>query len=191
MEHQKKVTSDNVSLDDTAKFINPEEIIDGLGICEGMLVGDFGCGTGYFTFPLSRKVGASGRIFALDILKAKLEVVESEARVLGLNNVSIKRVNLDMENGSRLDSDSLDWVFLITMLFQNNDHSVIFEEVFRVLKKGGKFIVAEWKEDSPFGPEKKLRISKEVILQLAKKFGFVVINEIQISDFHFGIILQK
>ncbi len=174
------------------KFIDPRAIIDTLEVAAGMQVGDFGCGTGYFTFPLAEKVGQSGKIYALDILKEKLEAIESEAKVLGLSNIIAKRANLELVGGSKLDGDSLDLVCLVNMLFQNKNKNLIIEEAARVLKKGGKILVVEWNaNDSSFGPESELRISKEEIFVLAQKSGLSVSREIKISDFHFGVILEK
>jgi len=193
---EKKITGNNFGGADEAssglKFINPSAIIDTLEITTGMLIGDFGAGTGYFTFPLAQKVGDSGVVYALDILKEKLEAIESEAKILGLNNVVTKRANLEMTGGSKLEADSLDLVCLVNMLFQNKSKNLIFEEAVRVLKKSGKVLVIEWNMgDSTFGPTSDLRISKTEILKLAKDCGLTIVREIEISHFHFGIIFEK
>ncbi|MFZ2192709.1 MAG: methyltransferase domain-containing protein [Candidatus Moraniibacteriota bacterium] len=174
------------------KFINPKLIIDSLEIGDGMVVGDFGCGTGYFTFPLAQKVGQTGLVYALDILKDKLETIESEAKILGLSNILAKRVNLEKIGGSKIEDENLDWVFLINMLFQNKDREIIIQEAKRVLKTGGKVLVIEWnKENASFGLADNLRVSQMEISDLAQKNGFAITKEIKVSDFHFGIILEK
>ncbi|MFZ2188527.1 MAG: class I SAM-dependent methyltransferase, partial [Candidatus Moraniibacteriota bacterium] len=197
MENQKKmnvggIAGDLGDLSFGLKFINPTAIIDMLEVKTGMFAGDFGCGTGYFTFPLAQKVEQNGKVYALDILKEKLEAIESEAKVLGLSNIITRRANLELVGGSKLDADSLDLVCLVNMLFQNKDKNLIIGEAVRVLKKGGKILVVEWNvDDSSFGPESDLRISKEDVFALAESNGLSVFKEIKISDFHFGIILEK
>ena len=174
------------------KFIDPRAVIDSLEIVAGMSIGDFGCGTGYFAFPLAEKVGQAGIVYALDILKDKLEAIESEAKVLNLNNIIIKRANLEMVGGSKLEENNLDWVFLVNMLFQNKSKEIVIKEAKRVLKTGGKILIIEWGEkDSSFGPNGNLRISKEEISKLAVSCGLSVTKELAISDFHFGLILEK
>lgn len=173
-------------------FINPRAIVDSLEIAAGMSIGDFGCGTGYFAFPLAEKVGQTGRVYALDILKDKLETIESEAKILNLNNIIIKRANLELAGGSQLEENSLDWVFLVNMLFQNKSKEIIIKEAARVLKIGGKVLVVEWGgKDSSFGPMKNLRISKDEISDLAINCGLSVVKEIIISDFHYGVVLER
>jgi len=196
MEKQKKISMDgdtsiigNPSLE--MKFINPQAIIDTIEITEGMTIGDFGCGTGYFSFPLAKKVGQSGIVYAVDILKEKLEVVESEAKILGLDNIIVKRANLELIGGSNLEGESLDWVCLVNMLFQNKNKSLVIEEAVRVLKKGGRMLVVEWSGDNHFGPEKKMRVTQDEISKLALNAGLSFLQEIKISNFHYGIILGK
>lgn len=173
-------------------FINPQGIIDSLEIAEGMVVADFGCGTGYFSFPLAKKVGMNGRVYALDILKEKLEVVESQAKILGLHNLIVKRANLELSAGSKLEAESLDWVFLVNMLYQNKARRPIFVEANRVLKKGGKLLVVDWKvEGLPFGPAKGLRVLRETVLADSREGGFKLLAEPKVGDYHFGIIFEK
>lgn len=188
MEEQKNIKDLSFGL----KFINPREVIDALEITAGMLVGDFGSGTGYFTFPLADKVEQSGCVYALDILKEKLEAIESEAKVLRVSNIVTKRANLELSGGSKLEDDSLDWVFLVTMLFQNKNKKMVMDEAVRVLKKKGKILVVEWNTmDSSFGPNKELRVSKEEVCMIAQDSGLSILNDLPISDFHYGIILEK
>lgn len=173
------------------KFIKPEVIVDTLEIKEGMSVGDFGCGTGYFSFPLAKKVGENGRVYSIDILKEKLEAIESEAKMLGLNNIITKRANLEMVGGSKLEDGSLDWVCLVNMLFQNTKKKLVLEEASRVLKEGGKILVIEWNDNKAFGPDKKLRIAQNEICELALDLDLSFLQEIEISNFHYGVILEK
>jgi ubiquinone/menaquinone biosynthesis C-methylase UbiE len=174
------------------KFIDPPAIIKTLEFTSGMKVADFGCATGYFTFPLARVVGSSGVVYALDILAEKLETVESQAKLLGLTNIVTSRVNLEKLGGSKLKEESVDWVILVNMLFQNQDKDVILQEAKRVLKSNGSVLAVEWQEmDSTIGPDKKLRIRKSDLLDMAQKNGLAVVKEIPVSNFHYGLILKK
>jgi len=174
------------------KFINPDILIEQIGIVPGISIAVFGCGTGYFVFPLARKITQTGTIYALDILKQKLEAVESQAKLSGLSNIELKRVNLEGKNGSGLLDGSVDWVILVNMLFQNENKGKIISESKRVLKEGGKILLIEWNEhDSSIGPKAELRIPKEQMIKLARKNGLGILKDIEVSDFHYGLILTK
>ncbi|HPN72338.1 MAG TPA: 50S ribosomal protein L11 methyltransferase, partial [Saprospiraceae bacterium] len=112
----------------------------------GKNVFDFGCGTGYFVFPIAKRVSPHGTIWALDILKQKIEIIESQAKLSGITNIIAKRANLEKEKGSSLPKESIDWVIMVNMLFQNDDKNSILTEAKRVLKKSGKILLVEWNE---------------------------------------------
>jgi ubiquinone/menaquinone biosynthesis C-methylase UbiE len=174
------------------KFINPEMIVDFLDIQEGMKVADFGCGTGYFTFAFAQKVGSAGIVYSIDVRKEKLEVIESSFRALGIKNIVVKRANLESKKGTGLRSASLDWVILANILFQNKKKSEILEEAKRVLKKNGKILLIEWRpEETGIGPERKIRVSKEMAISLTEKSGLKIAREIPVSQFHYGLILSQ
>jgi len=174
------------------KFIDPEKIIASLDVRQGNIVADFGCGTGYFTFPLAKIVGDRGVVYALDVLPQIIETIESQAKLGDMKNIIVKRVNLEKEGGSKLGNDSLDWVILKDMLYQNQNKEVILQEAKRVLKPGGKILVAEWKKDNlMIGPEMHMRVEKQELLDLAKKIGFQFSNDIDAGEFNYGLILIK
>lgn len=175
-----------------AKFIDPVKLSNELEFNPGMKIADFGCGTGYFVFPLAKKVGEEGVVYALDVLKEKLETVESQAKLQGLTNIVTSRVNLEKEGGSKLENESVDWVVLVNMLFQNSNKDIIIAEAKRVLKKGGKMLVIEWGEhDSSIGPDGKLKISKEALAEIVQKNDLTVSQDLPVGDFHYGLVLVK
>lgn len=176
----------------SVKFADPQSIVDQLEINPGMTVADFGCGAGFFSLPIAKKVGEEGRVYALDVIPAKLESVESQAKTLNLTNIIAQRVNLEAPEGSKLGTESVDWVIMKDILFQNKGKDKILEEAKRILKKGGQALIIEWnKEDTNIGPEKELRIFKETLVDLAIKNGWTIDKEIEAGNFHYGLILKK
>lgn len=173
-------------------FVDPAAMIRKLDIVPGTTVADFGCGAGYFTFEAAKAVGAEGRVYALDILPAALEAVMSRMKVLGLSNVETKRVNLEKIGGSGLLPESVDWVILKDMLFQNDNKEVILQEIFRVLKPAGKVFLMEWTPgDVPMGPEEGMRVSEEDTRTLIEKIGLHPEQSIPAGDFHYALIARK
>lgn len=174
------------------KFADPQLIVDQLKLEQGMAVADFGCGAGFFSLPIAKKVGEEGKVYALDILPAKLDSVESQAKTLKLTNIITHRVNLEILGGSKLEAESVDWVIIKDMLFQNKGKDKILEEAKRILKEDGQALIIEWnKEESTIGPEKELRVFKETLIDLAKKNGWTLNKEINVGNFHYGLILKK
>lgn len=174
------------------KFLDPEEIIGQLEIAPGDQVADFGCGSGFFSIALAKKVGSAGKVFALDVMTQALEAVAGSAEMLGLGNIVAQRVNLEKENGSKLEAGSLDWVIMKDMLFQNKNKKVILGETYRVLKPGGKILIAEWdKEFKGIGPAVELRISKEDLQKMSEAEKFIFEKELHAGKFHYALVLKK
>lgn len=172
-------------------FLNPQKIINKLSIRKGMRVAHFGCGTGFFTFPIAEKVGENGIVYALDVLGSKIDLINSQARSANFSNITAKKVNLEEKEGSKLESDSVDWVILVNILFQNINKSKIIREAKRILKQGGRVLLIEWKSAMPIGPEKRAVILKEDLTKVIRKHGLGIAEEIEVGDFHFGLILSK
>jgi ubiquinone/menaquinone biosynthesis C-methylase UbiE len=174
------------------KFLNPKAIIGQLEILPGMTVAHFGCGTGYFTFAVAEKMGEMGRVYAFDILEEKIEAVNSRAKLEGFNNIYATRANLEEKEGSGLEEESVDWVVIVNMLYQNNDKSRIIGEAKRILKKGGHVLLIDWKATGgPLGPDIGSRVSREDLIKIIKKNELGILKEMEISNFHFGMILVK
>lgn len=175
-----------------SKFVDPLSIIKQLDIALGSAIADFGCGAGFFSIPLAQQVGKEGRVYSFDILPQALESVESKAKLLGISNIRVKRVNLENEKSSGLKNEEADWVVLKDVLFQNKKKVNILEEAHRILKPGGKILVLEWNDENfSVGPNKKLRISSDKMLELVKKCKFKIEKNIIAGNFHYSFVAVK
>ena len=175
-----------------SQFLNPRQIIAQLEIRPGMKVAHFGCGTGYFTFPLAALVGEHGTVWALDILEHKIDLIRGNAKTLGLRNVVVNRVNLEKTNGSGLEDESVDWVVMVNMLYQNEKRNRIIGEARRVLKEKGRILLIDWKAaEGTVGPEMHTRIEREELIKSIRKNGLGIARELEIGKLYFGMILTK
>jgi ubiquinone/menaquinone biosynthesis C-methylase UbiE len=176
---------------DGVKFIDPEEIIESSGIKEGDKIADFGCGPGYFSIPISKIIGEDGEVYAFDVLPAAIEALESQAKINGIDNISIKRVNLEKQKSSKLEDSSVDWVILKHILFQNKDKKTILEEAHRVLKTDGKILVVEWNNNLSVGPDQKLRVDPSDLGELIMNAKFIIEKQLDSGNYHYVIIAGK
>ena len=176
---------------DDKGFLNIEKIVDQLDIKPNMAIADFGAGHGFFSVAFAKKVGPSGQIFAIDILSQTLEAVRSKAKLEGLFNIKIIRGNLEKPNGSALEDESCDMVFIANVLFQVPDKPGLINEAYRVLKKNGELVVVEWKPYIALGPQKEHRLSEEELKQLVISKGFSEPKPINAGSHHYGFVFKK
>lgn len=175
-----------------SNFLDPKDILKQLNILPGSVVADFGCGSGFFSLAFAEAVGEEGKINSLDILPSALESVESKAKLQGLGNIFSQRANLEKSGGSKLPDNSIDWVVVKDMLFQNKNKDIILKEAYRILKSGGKVLLVEWNDkELPIGPEKNIRISEQELRRIAESQGFEMEKELEAGNFHYGAVYKK
>jgi ubiquinone/menaquinone biosynthesis C-methylase UbiE len=110
-----------------------------IGIRARHFVLDFGCGSGTYTIPAAKLVGKGGKVYALDINSGFLDVIEESAKLEGINN--IVRIDASEEKEIPLENEKIDVMLLIDVLHLIEDRAALFDEAYRVLKRGGLIIV--------------------------------------------------
>lgn len=173
-------------------FVRPEEVVHNIGMEPGMVVADFGAGSGYYSLASAKAVGNSGRVYAIDIQKDLLGAIKTNAEVNNLSNIRIIWADLEIEQGSHLANNSVDVVIISNILFQVDNKESVAKEAFRILKEGGKTAVIEWSDEaSKIGPPVDKRIKKEDCIEVFKSTGFVKEREFKTGDTHYGILFKK
>lgn len=66
----------------------------------GDTVLDIGASIGEYTVPLARRVGASGRVYAFEVLPAKVQLLEKNVRINELSNVEVIHCALGHQSGT-------------------------------------------------------------------------------------------
>jgi len=168
------------------EFLNPKIVLEKLDLKENFIAADFGCGSGGWAIPLA-KILTKGRVFAIDVLEEPLSALKSKLRGEGINNIELKRANV--EKGVPILSNSCDLVLMTNLLFEVENVENVLKEGKRILKTGGKILVVDWKTEASFGPEKKVNI--ENVKRLAEKIGLKIKEEFEAGDYHWGLILEK
>ncbi len=175
-------------------FVSPAQIIASLDVRPGMAEADFSCGSGHYVLEAGKRVGKSGKVYAIDIQKEMLGYVRSRARQLGLSNIETIWTDLEMPEATRLKNDSLDLIIISNILFQSEKKDQVLKEAYRVMKSGGAGVAIEWDIESQpnsFGPPMNSRISKQVTKDLFANAGFLFEKEFNPGDHHYGLIFRK
>ena len=168
-------------------FLNPNDILKQLNLKESMTVADLGCGSGGWVIPLAKKL-EGGKVYAVDILEEPLSALKAKANMEKLTN--IQSIVADVEKGVDIWEESCDWVLMSNLLFQCEDKKKVLQEAKRILKKGGKILVVDWKVKAAMGP-KEGRVSPEEVKKIAETIGLKTEKELDAGTYHYGLILVK
>lgn len=161
----------------------PDKIIQRSGIKQGMQVLEVGCGSGAFTTFVARAVGERGKVYALDIEPKMLKQLEK--KLSKLENQDIKNIKLIQSSAYELpfEENSLDLVYMITVLQEIPDRNRALQQARRVLKPGGTLAVTELFPDPDYP-------WKSTTIKLGKQAGFVL-DEVSGSFFNYTVRFQK
>ncbi len=175
------------------KLLFVEEIIAKGGLKEGMKIADLGCGThGYFIYNPSLIVGKKGLVYAVDVLKPVLENHNKIIKTEHYKNIKTIWSNLENYKACKIDSMTIDLVFLVNVLHQSDKKIDILREAIRLLKKQARIIIVDWTEGaSLIGPDKNKKINKANLIIAMKKLGMSLEEDFVAGKFHYGLIFKK
>ena len=121
---------------------DPTEILTPY-VREEMTVLEPGPGMGFFTIPLARLVGASGRVVALDLQPKMIARLKRRAAKAGLLNRIETRVASRETLGVEDLSGKVDFILAFAVVHEVPDAKRFFSEVARAAKPGASLLLAE------------------------------------------------
>jgi ubiquinone/menaquinone biosynthesis C-methylase UbiE len=160
---------------------NPEKIM-GRYIKKGMTLIDYGSAMGYFSLPMAKMTGSTGKVFCFDIQQKMLNKLMKRAKNRGLapwirpvlivNNSKLSEVN-----------EAADFALLFAVAHEVPNREKLFVQLSNLLKKEALLLFAE-----PRGHVKLNDFEESVAF--AEKAGFQKVESLIISG-SYGILLQK
>src|SRR5680860_874980 len=99
-------------------FTSPEKNVLEFGFFPGQIVADFGSGSGHYSLALSKAVGPSGQVYAIDLRVDALAMLQSLAEKEGRSNVEVLVGDIDNQNGTGLKDNTVNGVVFSNILFQ-------------------------------------------------------------------------
>ena len=134
------VSSAACSEADRDRWLQPDRVMQAVGVERGMTVGEIGAGRGYFTVKLARAVGPTGRVLANDIDSRALADLADRCRSEDLNNVDTV---LGLGQDPMLPHRSLDMVFMVYAFHDIEDRVALLENLAPSLRTGATVVVLD------------------------------------------------
>ncbi len=146
---------------DAEHWLAPADFLTQLDIRPGITVADIGAGVGSYTLPISRILGQTGKVFAIEWrpwMQGALHTRLTDPR--GLGNVELlTRRPAD----TLLPRASCDLVVYADIWHELENHDAVLDEAGRILAVGGRIAISNWRPDAlcPPGPPVEHRVSMQ------------------------------
>jgi len=149
--------------------LQPNRIMDILGIKEGSTVADIGAGSGWFTVRAARRVGNAGTVYAEDINHDYLDYIEKRAKRESLPNI---RTILGKEDDPLLPADSIDAVLLLKTYHEVVQPIRLLKRTRAAMREGALLGIIDRN-----GKGDGHGIDKDVVIKEADRAGFVLVDQ--------------
>jgi predicted O-methyltransferase YrrM len=191
-------------LDEIVRFNSPyraewektDRVMELLDLEPGMEVADVGAGAGYFSFRMADRVGAEGRVYAVEMNPLHLDYMRFVAAVEAMDNVSV--VPTDGAFPAVADG-SLDRVFMcssyqaIYMSFREAERTTWIQDMLRALQPGGLVVISENEPavDPGVVPYRGISVSQPLVLGQLLSHGLELVSAEQLVPQRYVLVLRK
>lgn len=149
------------------------------------MIADIGAGAGYFTLRLAHHVGATGRIYAVDISPDMIRHLNQRIRDAGLLNVSTILAPPD----DPLLPQPVDRFLIVDVWHHVKDQAGYLASMKKLLKPGGQVVMIDFhKRDLPVGPPAAMKISRDDLLGQMQEHGFTLVREHTFLPYQYFLI---
>lgn len=120
------------------------------GAASGEICVDLGSGRGTDVMRLAEMTGEDGFVYGIDISEGMIRKAVSTARQLGVTNVEFIHSPLEKID---LQDNSADLVISNCTINHSPDKQAVWNEIYRILRAGGRFVVSDIYSTEPVPEE--------------------------------------
>ena len=171
-----------------AEWQKPDEVLRALALKPGQVVCDVGSGPGYFTLPVARAVGETGRVYAVDVEPRILDALRKRIREAGLRNVTPV---LALDDDALLPPAACDLILVVDTYHHFPGGPAYLRRMARSLRRDGRFVNIDFhKRELPVGPPPAHKLTREEFLGQAEAAGFAVAEEHTFLPYQYFLVLK-
>jgi arsenite methyltransferase len=156
----------------------------------GQVCVDLGSGRGNDVIRLAEAVGSEGHVYGIDLSDGMVAKAKANLQKFGITNASIVQAQLEH---LPLESNTVDWIVSNCTINHCEDKQAVWNEVYRILKTGGRFVVSDIYATSPIPVEYRNdpeavaecwagSITKPEYLEVLNKAGFTDVQILEESS---------
>jgi ubiquinone/menaquinone biosynthesis C-methylase UbiE len=171
-------------------FFSLDQVLGKLGIKEGNIILDAGCGDGFISLAASKLVGESGLVFAVDIDQQSIERLIQVARENRIENIDV--IKADISKTLPIENRIIDFCLMVNVfhgIVENGETRPVFREMQRILKYDGKLVIVDFKKIESYpGPPISIRLEPEKMEFILREHGFEKGDYFEIGNYHYAMV---
>jgi len=149
----------------------PREVMDAIGVEEGMVVAEVGAGRGRYVVHMAERVGKSGKVYANDIDEDALKYLNHRCERDDISNVITILGNVTDPN---LPDGAFDLVYIVNTYHHLDDKIGLMRNILPALKPDGIFVIIENEPEKSGWPSH--TTPGKVVIKEAEESGFELIR---------------
>lgn len=149
---------------DRAKNLQIDRVMDILKISDGKNVADIGAGSGWFSVRAAKRVGASGKVFAIEINQDYINYINNRTKRENFPNV---QTVLGTEDDPKLPENSVDAVLILKTYHEIGQPIKVLENLRKSLRNDARVGIIDRN-----GAGDDHGIKKEVVVGELERAGF-------------------
>ena len=168
---------------------HPDQALDEMNIRPGMKIGDLGAGVGYMSLRMAKRVGPTGKIYAVDLQPGMLDLLRKRAAAENITNVEPV---LGEVADPKLPAGQMDIVLMVDVYHELSQPQVMARKIRESLKADGRLILLEYRAEDPSIPivaEHKMTVDQ--VKRELEAEGFIMQRPIESLPIQHLLILMK
>lgn len=162
-------------------WMNVSKIFELAEIEKGNRVADVGCHEGYLSVHLAKRVGETGKVFAVDVEAYRLDNLKEYIQERKIANIEV--ILGDYDN-PKLPEGSLDAVIVMDTYHEMDDYIKILGYIKKALKPTGRILILEKLKEHKRGKSREEQVrghtlSSKYVKQELKEAGFSITKEVK------------
>jgi len=161
---------------------SPERILSTY-VKVGMTVLEIGPGMGFFSLPMARLVGESGRVLCVDVQERMIRALKKRAAKAGLSERIEARVCTSTSLQIDEFAENIDFALVFAVVHEVPDAKKLLSEIYTLLRNDGILMLSEPKGHVT-------QEDFESTLSIARGLGFKILESPEVRRSH-SVVFQK
>lgn len=168
-----------------------DQVVASLELESGLVVADIGAGTGIFTVPLARAVGAEGIAYGVEVDEGFLPMIAEKAREAGLSNVETV---LGEFQDPKLPRTDVDVAFIHDVLHHIEHRPEYLQTLAAYMADDARIVIVDYHGSHPATPHQNdpaMLISLDEVHDWMARAGFRLEREFDLFEEKFFVVYRR